>query len=288
MNLRKSGEGVLFLAALALASCVSITEGAGRILDGSAFAEKKAGAAASVSQYTSVTPIIKKNGEKALVIQNKRLPAIKLYGGMPGDGGRFSITGARLLSASYGGWNEVFYDVYAEGVYTPLEDAKSASIKLGTYIETVNIRAGAVRRGATRLEGERALVELRRREERIDALVAWMKKEGGEFTLKAEEGNLRTREKFDAYWKPVLLPEISPAKNRPDMYKNLINENKGGIKYEWGEDVFWNADYTSLIFPEYMRRFRDSGALWRDWDEALDWIYLKYIWDELPEILGMR
>ncbi|MDR0540386.1 MAG: hypothetical protein LBG74_07815 [Spirochaetaceae bacterium] len=268
-------------------SCISLAENTGRLLDGSMFAEKKTAQAVQASHpATRITTILKKDKSAALVITSSDFPGLRIYGNAPDGNGHFSLTGLLFTSTSYNGWNEIYYDIYGSAVYSISDGGKNAALHFETPIDIENIAAGNIRHGATRLSGGRALEELRRREERLDALVGWMNASGNQFAEGAK--SFDNKDAFAAYWKPVLLPEIHKTKKQPAAYKNIVQENKTNKetkKRYWGEDVLWNGNYTELVFPEYMRRYRNSGALLRDWEEALDWLYLKYIWKSLPHIL---
>jgi hypothetical protein len=83
------------------------------------------------------------------------------------------------------------------------------------------------------------------------------------------------QKEFENHWKRRLFPELVSAKARPADYST---ENA-----EWGraDSVNWNRTYTEHLFPEELWEYRNSGALLRDWEEALPWIYMEYSWDSI-------
>jgi hypothetical protein len=87
---------------------------------------------------------------------------------------------------------------------------------------------------------------------------------------------------FENYWRPVLFPEMVKRRNRPADWRQESDE------FVRGEDIRWNKDYTERVFPEILRNVRNSGTLFRDWEEALLWIYLKYEWDNIVELLSQQ
>jgi hypothetical protein len=93
---------------------------------------------------------------------------------------------------------------------------------------------------------------------------------------------LRNVEEFEAWWEPVLLPEMVPASRRPGAW---TEENA-----EWSraEDIAWNTSYTRAVFSEDLWKVRDSGTLLRDWEETLDWIYTIYEWEDLCDFLSQE
>jgi hypothetical protein len=89
---------------------------------------------------------------------------------------------------------------------------------------------------------------------------------------------------FEAYWKPILFPEILKAKERPAAWTADQTLDRG--PWVLGEDVKWNRVYTEAIFPEELWLVRNSGTLLRDWEEAAGWIYLEFEWDHIIELLS--
>jgi hypothetical protein len=70
-----------------------------------------------------------------------------------------------------------------------------------------------------------------------------------------------------------------PAKKRPPAFAGEGEwVSAGGTR--------WNAAYTRSAFPGELWELRDSGALLRDWEEALPWIRLLYYWDYLAGLLA--
>jgi len=59
--------------------------------------------------------------------------------------------------------------------------------------------------------------------------------------------------------------------------KKKFGRNKGN--YVIGDSIFWNDDYTKAVFPEYMWEVRNSGTLYKDWEQDFDLIYYLYNWD---------
>ena len=44
-----------------------------------------------------------------------------------------------------------------------------------------------------------------------------------------------------------------------------------------GEGMSWDVAYTKNTFPEYMIEIRNTGTLFRDWEESTDLIYFMYL-----------
>jgi hypothetical protein len=246
-------------------------EKAGRLLDGSAFAEK------SLSRYQTaktgsgpadleVRELVDRGGNVSLLISLKEFPAVRLRGSDPlGDGG-FYFTRLEYLGGNAAGWNEFTLELSGAGSFARSEGA--ATLAFSAFPEAVQISSGKIRRNETRITGTEALTSLRHRHERILALTGWMRDRGGPA--------FQDQKSFDSYWRPLLLPETVSAKKRPPEWKT-------GGQWVWAEDLRWNVSYTQALLPEELWPLRGSGALLRDWEEALDWIYFEYSRGKLEE-----
>jgi hypothetical protein len=69
------------------------------------------------------------------------------------------------------------------------------------------------------------------------------------------------------------------VKKRPSTWTNTGD-------WTTAEDVKWNTSYTKNVFPEHLRTSRDSGALLRDWEEALSWLYFVYEWNYIQRLFS--
>jgi hypothetical protein len=267
--------GILLLAAALLAGgCTSfipgVVEQAGRALDGSAFAEKtltryqsrKAGDGKKKAKVESeVREMMNTQGDVSLVILLAEFPAIRFRGSEPAGNGDFYLTGLEYLGGNVSGWNEFTLELSGAGTFVKTGD--TATLRFSGPPEPVQISSGKIRRSDTRITGSEALTGLRNRYERILALTAWMREREGVPAFTGYKA-------FEAYWRAVLLPETVRAKRRPPEW------NKDGGRRVWAEDIGWNTAYTERLFPEELRPLRDSGALLRDWEEAVEWIYFEY------------
>ncbi|MDR1399240.1 MAG: hypothetical protein LBJ41_04895 [Treponema sp.] len=251
---------VAALASLALAllciACVSLVEQGARVVDGSLFAEKTLAVYQGEGVEMRLTRA--RDGTEYLLMNLDAFPFITLRA-IPSESGRFQLVAFQFLSSNLDGWNEFTLDLAGSGVLT-IEEA-AARLRIDTLIP-VDISAGEILHNGARLSGEVALSNLRNRAERIRVLVAWMR----DITAPA----FRTQPVFEAYWKPLLLPELTPAAERPVIW------TREDAVWKHAEDIAWNATYTATMFPEALCTLRDSGALLRDWEEAVTWIYFVY------------
>jgi subtilase family serine protease len=95
-----------------------------------------------------------------------------------------------------------------------------------------------------------------------------------------ENAEFSSRNDFEDYWKPRLFPELVSNRKRPPEY----TANTGG--WVRADSVSWNSAYTEFLCPEELWELRNSGALLRDWEEALPWIYMEYSWDYIIKSLN--
>jgi len=264
---------ILFLPMFLLFNCVSLMEKIGRTLDGSASKYKTVAVYSNSRKNNKQKPEIEisvvenKNKEKSIVIEIKEYPMIKISGTFPDENGLFLLTSLEFLAGSTHGWNEYSLELMGAG-NLKFEDTVIFNIE---EIESVQITEGRIHRYDTRLTGNEALSALRNRRERILALTEWMA------SLNLVKG--QTAEGFEKYWQPILFPETVSKNEKP---ADWLQE---GDKFKKSEDIRWNTSYTERKFSQELRPIRDSGTLLRDWEEALDWIYLEYEWENIVELL---
>jgi len=260
----------LCLASLLFTGCTSLMEKAGRTLDGSGRAEKKV--AAYRSSMLEIQQMQSKAGEDSLLITVSRFPAIKIRGSAPGEQGGFTITSLDYLASSPHGWNEYRLDLSGTGSLVLGET--TATLSIVEEIETVGISSGRIRRYDTRITGTEAVTSLRNRHERLLTLAEWMNDPENPAAKVCSN-----QKAFEQYWKPILFPEITAKKKRPELWQ------QEGDRWVRAEDIRWNVGYTERVFPEVLRPIRDSGTMLRDWEEAIDWIYIEYEWPRITETL---
>ncbi|GHV26559.1 hypothetical protein AGMMS4952_06860 [Spirochaetia bacterium] len=265
---------------LVLSGCVSLAEMGGRVLDGSAFAEKTLARYREEPKRGTRVDRLRRRKDKAefITIRIDSLPNLRLKGSLPDSEGNFYLTSLYFLSPNMNGWNEFTQELSGSGSFD------GAILQLNGPVETLDISEGKIRRGETRLTGAQALTALHNRQERIVALAQWMNQ-----TLVHEQPDIpkfADQKAFEAYWKPRLFPEIVRAKKRPSTWIATPVSSPGA--WVFGEDIRWNRAYTEAVFPEELWPVRNSGTLLRDWEEAAGWIYLEFEWDHILELLSEK
>ncbi|GHV75673.1 hypothetical protein AGMMS49942_04940 [Spirochaetia bacterium] len=259
---------------LVLSGCVSLAEMGGRVLDGSAFAEK------TLARYreepkrgTRVDRLLrKKTGAEFITIRLDSMPNLRFRGSLPDGEGNFYLTALDFLSPNMSGWNEFTLELSGSGSF--ISNDTGTSLQLSGPVEPLDISTGKIRRGGGRITGGAALTALHNRRERVMAIAQWMREQPG-LPVFADQAA------FEKYWKPRLFPEIVRKKDRPSGWT-------ADGPWVLGEDVRWRRAYTEAVFPPELWPVRNSGTLLRDWEEAAGWIYLEYEWDHILEALSKK
>jgi hypothetical protein len=209
---------------------------------------------------------------------------------MPEPNGSFRLTEARFLSSHTHGWNEFAMDIFG-GAVLQNPSSNVAILRITEEAERVDISSGRIRLKSSYITGAAALSPLRNRRERITALVEWMNEQphdgshdDGSHDDGSHDGSQRPLAgqetpafadigEFEGFWKRRLFPELVPWKNRPGEY-SIHN-----AEWQREDSVRWNLTYTERLFPKELWEYRNSGAMLRDWEEALPWIFMEYSWN---------
>jgi hypothetical protein len=261
------------IAPLVCGSCASLVEKSGRLLDGSASAEKTTAVYKTADAAVEMRVVRNKAEEYSVIILLEKYPSIKLHGSMPDEKDEFFLTSLDYLGGNRHGWNEYRLDLSGTGNLVLSET--SATVSIHPEIEAVQISSGRIRRYETLITGSEALSNLRNRRERILALAEWIN------SVENNPRNLSLKD-FETYWKPSLFPETVSKKIRPIGWQHEEDQ------WNKAEDIRWNTGYTERVFPEELWNIRNSGTMLRDWEEALKWIYLEYEWENIMELLSRQ
>jgi hypothetical protein len=277
---RKQARVLFFLGwAFLNGGCVSLAETGGRVLDGSAFAEKTLAVyREEPKRGTRVDRLSDKAGQEFIAIRIDSMPNLRIKGSLPDGEGNFFVTSLDFLSPNLSGWNEFTMELSGGGSFVEghsASGAQTAVFHLRAPLETLDISGGKLRRGSVRLSGTQALTALRNRRERIAALTQWMKEQGG-------PPGFPDQAAFEERWKPLLFPELFKPKDRPAAWAGTQADSGERVL---GEDIRWSVAYTQALFPEELWPARNSGTLLRDWEEAAPWIRLEFEWDAVVAFL---
>ncbi|MDR2447018.1 MAG: hypothetical protein LBD58_06985 [Treponema sp.] len=265
-----------FLFSFILSGCLGLVETAGRVADGSAFSVK------TTARYRGKTVEIReirfknkdKQPEQGLLIILDDFPFFQFRTTRPDLNGSFFFTSLHYMGGTYSGWNEWTQTLAGSGAFRI--SGNIAYLDINGSIEAGAFTSAKILHNGGKRAGEEALASVRIRADRIAALAEWMRAFSGGL---ANGQRFSDVEAFEAYWKPILFPELVTPGRRPSTYTET------GAEWSRAEDVRWNRTYTRSLFPETLRPIRDSGALMRDFEEAPAWLYCVYEWRSVEAVL---
>lgn len=273
LELKLTRNILLLLITVFLSGCLSIMEGAGKALDGSAFKEKtisryKASKNDNIQHDINMILTQNKKGEHYIIISIPDFYMMKLKGIYTEHDNVYNLISVEYLAGSTHGWNEYTVDLLGEAISVSFENE---AILGALAFEKIQISKGRIHRYDTRITGNEALTALRNRKDRIAAMVNWMRSI-------QDTPEKQSFDDFKDYWKPVLFPEMVSKKKRPS---NWQQEND---VFETADNIRWNKSYTERVFSEELRPVRNSSTMLRDWEEALPWIYMEYHWENIIKL----
>ncbi|AFG38373.1 hypothetical protein [Spirochaeta africana] len=175
------------------------------------------------------------------------------------------------------GWTEVEY--MAGGAVRWSPEAGGWRAEVLEPVELVGVERAAIRRQEQRLRGDRAWEEARRRSERIAEIAVLARDQLPPRLMAHDRPNypwhvLRARENFQQLWGHTFFPEVYGWRE----YRDVAAVDRHAPT-ERGEDIAWNRSVTGYLLPEAYADLRNSGTLFRDFEEGLEWIYMVWVWD---------
>ena len=286
--------GLLVFSACSITmACSTVMGKTGRLLDGSAFAEKTeavygngeagfAGGEVRVSRKRLAA-----QNREYILIEFAAFPTLGIRASVPDRNHRIMLESLEFFSPNRDGWNVFSREISGEGRFK--DEWYTAFLAIPQEPEVLDISAGRILRGGVKITGNEALTALRNRGERIAALVSWM---ASYLEKKYPPPDFKDEKAFAEFWEPILFPEMVPAKKRPSGWADAVGSGRGRRQGRWqrGEDIAWSVDYTEALFPpetaDNLRPVRNSGTLLRDWEEALPWIFYQFEWDAIMASLS--
>lgn len=181
------------------------------------------------------------------------------------DGSSYTVTLERLdwFNNWQDGWTEASVPLEGKLLLTEADGSWTAS-KIEKPVPARTISA-QIRHRNTIIEGNQAADLFDRRLERVRAAAAWL---AAEENFSPADGN-----EFFALAGKVMFPEeygYAEGYDRPAENADFAS----------GEGMKWNRTYSERSIPEHLREVRDSGTLWRDWEESRELFYIAYTWEK--------
>lgn len=136
-----------------------------------------------------------------------------------------------------------------------------------------SVRTAKARYMDSFLSGDQALRAVANRLERIKAAVAFRREGGSDAWFVRPEKKTRF---FGLLSYPGYAEAYGPL-FFPERYGYPKRSGPVGPGRK-GDDIVWDTGYTRAVFPERLWEVRDSGTLYRDWEEGIGLWFLADQW----------
>lgn len=189
--------------------------------------------------------------------------------------------GSYVLEASSLHWFSNWYDGWTDASFEYASRFKLMQVEAGWTLAVVESQfpgeamSASIRYRDAVLDQQSAIKHFCNRWDRIRATASFLK--GREtvavtgqnavyppFRLKKDKSGIS----FFARNSKLLFPEIYGYKTVEEMER--YRDSKKAV----AEDIKWNLAYTEDTFPENLREIRDTGTMFRDWEESAELFYL--------------
>jgi len=166
------------------------------------------------------------------------------------------------------GWMEARWSTWGTLKLTPR--GTEWVVEVMEVPEINQVESGALRYKDNYTYNEAARDKIHHRWQRVQASVDFLKEEW-------DNASFGTRQEFGKELKSLFFPEEGGD-------KSLLSRNKEN--WVSGEGVKWDTEYSLKVFPEPLRAVRDSGTLFRDFEESPALFYADYMWYSFWENLN--
>lgn len=165
------------------------------------------------------------------------------------------------------GWTEA--EVFSTGslIIAPVPDTNAIEVTSleGPVLEYTE--KAAIRYRDKIIEGVDGAALFERRLGRVRAAAAWLKTALG-------GAQYNTEQEFALVARKHLFPEIyGYSEGKPEM-------SKDEAKMQYGEGINWDTAYTEARLDPILAEIRNSGTLYRDWEESSPLFYFIYNWEK--------
>lgn len=165
------------------------------------------------------------------------------------------------------GWTEA--EIAAGGTVTLKADESAKTgyrVITVSAIEVLDSPKARIRYRDELLSTADATTLFNRRLGRIIAAVQYLRK---------EHPDARTYSTFSSYARHFYFPEVFGYRDGAD------ESEKTEANRSFGEGISWDTAYTNERIPEELREIRNTGTLFRDWEESAELFYFMYILETL-------
>lgn len=194
------------------------------------------------------------------------------------DDGSWTVEAEELewFSNWYDGWSEAV--IMVSGTLIVSETEAGWHVRAASPVRADYAASGAIRYRDMRLTGEAGSDAVSRRINRISAAVAFLSDalEGEQFPRFSVRKKKVREHGFEYRAGQLLFPEQYgyPAGTRKSDSRSA---------YIRGEGIRWDTGYSEDHIPENLREVRNTGTLYRDWEETGELFYYIYVLENLNE-----
>jgi len=133
------------------------------------------------------------------------------------------------------------------------------------------------------MTGDRAVDFMNRRLARTRSVTDFLSSEilVSDYSFNHRKKGLFSKE-FDHDLKSLLFPEVYGFSAE---YPQPPISEKNKDRFVKQEEIPWDTRYSAEYFPDELIDVRNSGTLFRDFEEASDLIYINCLWQELWAVI---
>lgn len=183
-----------------------------------------------------------------------------------GEGFVLAVTSVDWFNNWQDGWTEAEAAASGSALLEQAPDGRyTAHFTEPLCVESVE--HARIRYRDTVISGDRAKDLFSRRIERISAVTAFLASPGAP---PMPAGARETAAAFRAAAGPFLFPEIY------GYPEGTSASNRTPANRRQAEGIAWDLRYTEQALPDRLHEIRDSGTLYRDWEESSDLFYFLY------------
>lgn len=186
---------------------------------------------------------------------------IRLYGNLKAD--TLDVTTVYWFDNWANGWTEARFTATGE-IKINHTSQKEDFCEIIQPIILVETEAAKIRYKDTYISGEDGIKALNNRLSRVEAI--------------NEEISKNDRKYEYSWFRDYYGDYFFPERFKKSQFRIELNEESETI---FGDGVNWNVEYTKKLFPEYMWEARNTGTLYRDWEEAFDLIFVLNRWNDM-------
>ncbi len=192
----------------------------------------------------------------------------------------FNINSIKYLSNWPNGWTQG--ESEASGIIVLNKDENGWKVNIKENFEIWEVIKGEIRYNDNYYRRESGLKKVKNRMKRINAAVEFLKNQ--DFVEYPEFfGHVKFNTAYGKSVKKAIQPFLFPetigfgklkSKNQLPVNYQIPLKQKDDLAI--GAGFIWRKSYTDAFFPDYLRELRNTGTLWRDFEEAMHLFYMLF------------